>query len=60
MVYYPVPLYEQEAYRAYAPAGFSLPVTHQLCKEVISLPMHTELSREMLQTIITAVKEFFN
>ena len=60
MVYYPVPLYEQEAYSAYAPAGFSLPVTEQLCKEVISLPMHTELSREMLQTIIAAVKEFFN
>ena len=59
MIYYPVPLYKQEAYSSFAAPGFELPVTEQLCREVISLPMHTELSREMLDTIVTTVKSFF-
>ena len=59
MIYYPVPLYKQEAYSTFAAPGFELPVTEQLCREVISLPMHTELSREMLDTIVTTVKSFF-
>jgi UDP-2-acetamido-2-deoxy-ribo-hexuluronate aminotransferase len=59
MIYYPVPLYKQEAYSGFAAPGFELPVTEQLCREVISLPMHTELSREMLDTIVATVKSFF-
>lgn len=59
MIYYPVPLYKQEAYSSFAAPGFELPVTEQLCREVISLPMHTELSREMLDTIVATVKSFF-
>lgn len=59
MIYYPVPLYKQGAYSHYAPEGFELPVTEQLCREVISLPMHTELNREMLDHIIAAVRSYF-
>lgn len=59
MIYYPVPLYKQEAYSHYAPDDFELPVTEQLCREVISLPMHTELNREMLNYIIDTVQSFF-
>ena len=59
MVYYPVPLYKQEAYKGYVEDQFELPVTESLCKEVISLPMHTELTEEMLEYIATYVKSFF-
>ncbi len=59
VIYYPVPLYKQEAYRDYVENGFELPVTESLCKEVISLPMHTELNEEMLEYISTNVKAFF-
>ena len=41
------------------PDDLSLPVADQLCTEVISLPMHTELDAETLATIIDAVKSFF-
>jgi len=58
-IYYPLPLYKQKAYSAYVSKDFSLPVTEQLCKEVISLPMHTELNHDIQNTIITAIKEFF-
>ena len=58
-IYYPVPLYRQNAYSSYVSPEFSLPVTEQLCSEVISLPMHTELTEEMQDTIITVIKTFF-
>lgn len=58
MIYYPVPLYKQKAYASYW-QGEELPNTEVLCKEVISLPMHTELTFEMLEYITDKVKEFF-
>ena len=59
MIYYPVPLYKQDAYKSYVEEGFELSVTESLCKEVISLPMHTEMTEEMLDYIVTQVKSFF-
>ncbi len=60
MIYYPLPLYKQEAFLQYVKEGFSLPVTEQLCKEVISLPVHTEFDYEVLDIIITEIKNYFN
>ena len=58
MIYYPVPLYSQEAFAPYWGGG-TLPVTEQLCRSVISLPMHSELTPEIQDQIIQAVKRFF-
>lgn len=57
MIYYPLPLYRQKAYRD----SFSgeLPVTEELCRSVLSLPMHTEMDEEMLGYITDTVKEFW-
>ncbi|WP_374465110.1 DegT/DnrJ/EryC1/StrS family aminotransferase [Chryseobacterium sp.] len=60
MIYYPLPLYKQEAFLQYVEDGFSLPVTEQLCKEVISLPVHTEFDQEILDVIIMEIKNYFN
>jgi dTDP-4-amino-4,6-dideoxygalactose transaminase len=60
MIYYPVPLYAQEAFRGTAANAIdSLPVTDQLCREVISLPMHSELDENSLDYICTQVRNFF-
>lgn len=59
MIYYPIPLNEQEAFRDICNVPGDLSVTRQLCKEVVSLPMHTELNMDQLQYITSAVKEFF-
>lgn len=60
MIYYPVPLYKQEAFKRSMSNQFeTLPVTEMLCNAVISLPMHTELDQEMLDYISGAVVEFF-
>lgn len=58
-IYYPVPLYEQEAFSHLAGAVDFLPVTDMLCKEVISLPIHTEMTEEIQKVITDAVKSFF-
>ncbi|NEW80227.1 MAG: DegT/DnrJ/EryC1/StrS family aminotransferase [Gelidibacter sp.] len=59
-VYYPIPLHSQKAYadKRYDEANF--PITNQLVKEVISLPMHTELDDDQIEFITTKVIEFIN
>lgn len=51
MIYYPIPVHQQKAYRSSRYSDGDFPISEQLCKEVISLPMHTELSDEQLQYI---------
>lgn len=59
MVYYPVPLYQQEAFSHYQSPAFRLDTTDFLCECVISLPMHTELDAAALRYIAETVKSFF-
>jgi len=58
-VYYPVPLHLQQAYRSYGYTEGDFPVTEQLCGEVLSLPIHTELTPEIQDYIIAHIKSFF-
>jgi dTDP-4-amino-4,6-dideoxygalactose transaminase len=58
-VYYPVPLHLQEAYKMSGYTRGDFPVTEKAADEVISLPMHTELTEEELQCITGAIKEFY-
>lgn len=60
MIYYPVPLHLQKAYLDPRYKEGDFPVTEQLCRTVISLPMHTELDDEQLAYITDSVLEFFN
>lgn len=60
MVYYPVPLHLQKAYRVEGKGEGSLPVAEELAGRVLSLPMHTELDEEQLDYICTKVKEYLN
>src|SRR5580692_11787069 len=60
MIYYPVPAHRQQMFAAFGGADFHLGVTDWLTERVISLPMHTELDEEQLQTISAAVLEFAN
>lgn len=59
MIYYPVPLHKQKAYTSDDYSDDQFPVTMELIDQVISLPMHTELSEEQLIYITDSVKEFF-
>jgi len=59
MIYYPLPIHKQEAYNRYAPK-LKLPVTEKLCEEVLSLPMHTELSESDISYICDHIRIFLD
>lgn len=58
MVYYPVPAHLQPAYRHLSYKEGDFPISERCCREVLSLPMHTELSEEQLQYICQTIKNF--
>ncbi len=60
MIYYPVPMHEQNAYKNYEYKKEDLSITDKLSKSVISLPMHTELSKQQQDYIISHVLDFVN
>ena len=55
MIYYPIPAHLQPAYRHWGFQEGGFPVSELLCKEVLSLPMHTELSESQLQYICETI-----
>ena len=56
-IYYPKPIHEQGAFMGLGLAKPHLPVTEDLTRRVISLPMHTELSDAHTLRIAKAVQE---
>jgi UDP-2-acetamido-2-deoxy-ribo-hexuluronate aminotransferase len=58
-IYYPIPLHLQPAFRVAGCSKGDFPVTEQACDEVISLPMHTELTEEQQVFITDTIKEFY-
>ena len=59
-IYYPVPMHMQKAYQDARYGEGDFPVTEDLSKRVISLPMHTELDEEQQKFIAEAVLEFID
>ena len=57
MVYYPVPMHMQKAYTDPRYKEGDFPVTEELSSNVMSLPMHTELTEEQLAYIVKGVNE---
>ena len=56
MIYYPLPLYKQKAYRQ----DLHLPVTEYLCDRIIALPMGTDMETEQLEFITSVIKQYFS
>ena len=57
MVYYPVPMHMQKAYMDDRYKEGDFPVTEELSRNVVSLPMHTELTEEQLAYVVEGVME---
>ena len=58
-IYYPVPLHRQPCYQELGYEKGDLPVSEQLSREILSLPVYPELSSSAKMTVIRAVKDFF-
>ena len=59
MIYYPIPLNEQEAYVNIGHVSGELTNSNYLCKSVLSLPMHTELTEAEQIHISQTIHSFF-
>jgi len=56
MIYYPVPLHKQKAYIKNDQETY--PVTEKLSETVLSLPIHTEITRAEQEFIVEKIKEY--
>lgn len=55
-IYYPVPFNQQECF-AHLPKA-DCPVSDQLAREVLSIPVYPEMTTEQLDHVINAIKDF--
>jgi len=58
-IYYPLGFHEQKAYKQEFFSEGDFPVTNEVKNQVISLPMHTELSRRQINYITNTIISFF-
>jgi dTDP-4-amino-4,6-dideoxygalactose transaminase len=58
-IYYPIPLHLQKAFAVAGNTRGDFPVAERASDEVLSLPMHTELTEEQQKFITDAIKEFY-
>ena len=59
MIYYPLPLQEQEAFKPITRAGESLEKSKECAYSVLSLPIHTEMTKDIQNEIIESIKKFY-
>ena len=58
-IYYPLGFHEQKAYKQEFVSDNDFPVTNKVKNQVISLPMHTELSKKQIKFISNTIISFF-
>lgn len=56
-VYYPLPMHLQPAYASYGDGAGSMPLSEQLSREVLSLPMNPYWTSEDVEIVCTAIEE---
>jgi len=60
MIYYPVPMHEQEAFNKLVRRRVPLTNTNKISQEVLSLPMHPDMTDEQIGYICEHMRTFFN
>ncbi|MDR0796562.1 MAG: DegT/DnrJ/EryC1/StrS family aminotransferase [Tannerella sp.] len=58
-VYYPLAVHEQEGYKWVARLSGSVSISSRLCKEVLSLPVHSGMTDEMIRFVTENIVQFF-
>ncbi len=60
IIYYPIPIHLQPAYKELGYKEGSLPITEKVCNQVISLPIFPELKTIEQSYVINAIKKIFD
>ena len=59
LLHYPIPIHRQRAFQSLGFEGMSLPVTDEAAATVLSLPLYPGLTDEAIQTVGTAISEYY-
>lgn len=59
-IHYPLPLYQQPAFRQYVPEGTFFPVAEAVSREIISLPIYPEMPEAEIAMVTAAMQAFFS
>lgn len=59
MIYYPLPLQEQEAFKPITSAAESLDNSKECAYSVLSLPIHTEMTKDVQDLIVESIKKYY-
>ena len=59
IIHYPIPIHLQQAYADLGYSRGAFPNAERLAGSMLSLPMFPELSREQIEYVVGAIKEFF-
>jgi dTDP-3-amino-3,4,6-trideoxy-alpha-D-glucose transaminase len=59
VVHYPVPCHLQPCYKNLGYVEGDFPVTERICREVLSLPLYPEISKQQIDAVVDVVRNFF-
>ncbi len=60
IIYYPIPIHLQPAYKELGFRKGSLPVTEKVCNQVVSLPIFPEMEYIQQSYVVDTIKKIFN
>lgn len=58
-IYYPLPLYKQKAFQSEKTNHLNHEVTERLCQSVLSIPIHTEMTHEIQDRVLSVIGDFY-
>ena len=57
-IHYPLPLPQQQPYRAHKTIPTGAPVTAELAKKIVSLPLYPEITGQQVKRVVEEIKRF--
>lgn len=58
LIHYPIPIHLQDAYKELKISAGTLPVTEELAKKILSLPIYPEMTRAQIQYVADSIRDF--
>ena len=60
IIYYPIPIHLQPAYKNLPSYKATLPITEKICNQVLSLPIFPEITIEQQEYVVQSIKKIFS